>query len=45
MSESKRTVVSNIHNAGTPAAEAGAHVADIIDQMFKQKASGLDLKL
>lgn len=45
MSEAKRTVVSNIHNAGTPAAEAGAHVADIIDQMFKQKASGLDLKL
>ncbi len=45
MSESRRTVVSNIHNAGTPAAEAGAHIADIINEMLKQKASGLDLKL
>lgn len=45
MSESRRTVVSNIHNAGTPAAEAGAHLADIIAEMLKQKASGLDLKL
>lgn len=45
MPESRRTVVSNIHNAGTPAAEAGAHIADIVDIMFKEKASGVDLKL
>ena len=40
MSEARRTVVSNIHNAGTPAAEAGAHIADIVDIMLKEKASG-----
>lgn len=45
MSEARRTVVSNIHNAGTPAAEAGAHIADIVDIMLKEKASGTDLKL
>ena len=45
MSEARRTVVSNIHNAGTPAAEAGAHIADIVDVMLKEKASGTDLKL
>ncbi|WP_070000597.1 ethanolamine ammonia-lyase subunit EutC [Cellulosilyticum sp. I15G10I2] len=45
MSESGRTVVSNIHSGGTPAAEAGAHIADIIHEMIKQKASGLDLKI
>ncbi len=45
MSESARTVVSNIHAGGTPAAEAGAHIADIIHEMIKQRASGLDLKI
>ena len=45
MSEARRTVVSNIHNAGTPAAEAGAHIADIVEIMLKEKASGTDLKL
>ena len=30
VSESARTVVSNIHDGGTPAAEAGAHVAELI---------------
>ncbi|GAA0179856.1 ethanolamine ammonia-lyase subunit EutC [Clostridium sediminicola] len=45
MPEARRTVVSNIHKGGTPPVEAGAHIADIIIQMLKEKASGLDLKL
>ncbi|MGL5056398.1 MAG: ethanolamine ammonia-lyase subunit EutC [Fusobacteriaceae bacterium] len=43
--EAKRTVVSNIHEKGTPAIEAGAHVAHIIKKMLNAKASGQDLKL
>ncbi len=43
--EAKRTVVSNIHKNGTPAAEAGAHVAHIIKKILDAKASGIDLKL
>ena len=42
--ESKRTVVSNIHRQGTPAVEAGAHIADLIGRMLEQKASGIDLR-
>ena len=43
--EAKRTVISNIHKQGTPAAEAGAHIAEILKKMLEEKASGLDLKL
>lgn len=43
--EAKRTVVSNIHKNGTPPAEAGAHIADIIKKILDAKASGVDLKL
>ena len=43
ISESKRTVVSNIHRQGVPAIEAGAHIASLIDRILKQKASGIDL--
>lgn len=43
ISESKRTVVSNIHRQGVSAVEAGAHIASLIDKMLKQKASGIDL--
>lgn len=43
--EAKRTVVSNIHKHGTPAAEAGAHIADILKKILDAKASGVDLKL
>ena len=43
ISESKRTVVSNIHRQGVPAVEAGAHIASLIDRILKQKASGIDL--
>ena len=32
--ESKRTVVSNIHKNGTPASEAGAHIAHIIKKIL-----------
>ncbi|HWR60790.1 MAG TPA: ethanolamine ammonia-lyase subunit EutC [Clostridia bacterium] len=45
MPEARRTVVSNIHKGGTPAVEAGAHIADIIKLMLEKKTSGIDLKL
>lgn len=45
MPESRRTVVSNIHENGTPAVEAGAHIAEVIKAMLDQEASGLDLKI
>ena len=43
--ESLRTVISNIHKNGTPAVEAGAHIADIIKKIIDEKKSGVDLKL
>lgn len=43
--EAKRTVVSNIHKNGTPSAEAGAHIAEILKKILENKASGVDLKL
>jgi ethanolamine ammonia-lyase small subunit len=45
VSESSRTVVSNIHAQGTPAVEAGAHVADLIEKILKKKVSGVGLHL
>lgn len=42
--ESKRTVVSNIHRQGTPAVEAGAHIAELMHTMLQKKASGIDLR-
>lgn len=42
--EASRTVVSNIHRAGTPPVEAGAFIAELCQKMFQKKASGLDLK-
>ncbi len=45
VSESARTVVSNIHDQGTPAAEAGAFVAELIDTILKKKVSGVGLHL
>ena len=42
--ESKRTCVSNIQdNGGTPPAEAGAYVADLIARIVKEGKSGVDL--
>ena len=45
ISESSRTVVSNIHAQGTPAAEAGAYVAELIGTILKKKISGVGLHL
>ena len=45
VSESSRTVVSNIHAEGTPAVEAGAHIAELIDTILKKKVSGVGLHL
>jgi len=45
VSESSRTVVSNIHAQGTPAVEAGAYVAELIDTILKRKVSGVGLHL
>ena len=45
VSESSRTVVSNIHAQGTPAVEAGAHIGELIDTILKKKVSGVGLHL
>ena len=45
VSESSRTVVSNIHAQGTPAVEAGAHIAELIDTILKKQISGVGLHL
>ena len=43
--ESARTVVSNIHQGGTPAVEAGAHIAELIGTILEKKVSGVGLHL
>ena len=45
VSESSRTVVSNIHAQGTPAVEAGAYIAELIETILKKKVSGVGLRL
>ena len=45
VSESSRTVVSNIHAQGTPAVEAGAHIAGLIGTILKKQVSGVGLHL
>ena len=45
VSESSRTVVSNIHAQGTPAVEAGAHIADLIATILEKKVSGVGLHM
>ena len=45
VSESARTVVSNIHSQGTPAVEAGAFVAELIGKILDKKVSGVGLQL
>ena len=45
VSESARTVVSNIHSQGTPAVEAGAHIAGLIGTILKKQVSGVGLHL
>lgn len=44
LAEAKRTVISNIHEGGTTAVEAGAHIAELVKLMIEKKASGIDLK-
>lgn len=44
MPEANRSVISNIHKGGTPAVEAGAHIAELIKTMLDRKASGINLK-
>lgn len=44
MPEARRTVVSNIHKGGTAAVEAGAYISDIIETIYKAKASGVELR-
>lgn len=39
--ESDRTVISNIHHGGIPPVEAGAHLADVIEEILKYQASGV----
>ncbi len=41
--EAERTVISNIHKGGTPPAEAGAHMATVVKNIFKHKVSGVKL--
>lgn len=41
VSESSRTVVSNIHAQGTPAVEAGAYIAELIGKILEKKVSGV----
>jgi ethanolamine ammonia-lyase small subunit len=44
MVESERTVISNIHKGGTPAAEAGAHLATLLKRILDAKASGVNME-
>jgi ethanolamine ammonia-lyase small subunit len=39
--ESDRTVISNIHRGGTPPIEAGAYLADLLDEILRYQASGV----
>ena len=45
VSESSRTVVSNIHAQGIPAVEAGAHIAGLIETILRKQVSGVGLHL
>lgn len=44
MVESERTVISNIHKGGTPAVEAGAHLATLLKTILDAKASGVNME-
>lgn len=39
--ESDRTVISNIHRGGTPPIEAGAYLADLLEEILRVQASGV----
>lgn len=44
MPEARRTVVSNIHKDGISAAEAGAYLVELIEKIYREKASGVELR-
>lgn len=44
MPEARRTVVSNIHKDGINAVEAGAYMTELIEKIYQNKASGIELK-
>ncbi|PTX64653.1 ethanolamine ammonia-lyase light chain [Melghirimyces profundicolus] len=39
--EADRTVISNIHKGGTPPVEAGAYLADVLEEVLQLKVSGV----
>lgn len=41
---SDRTVVSNIHQRGTPAVEAGAYIVRLVKTILERKVSGVELQ-
>ena len=43
MPEANRTVVSNIHKNGLNAVEAGAYIVEVIEEILRQQASGVNL--
>lgn len=43
--ESKRTVVSNIHQNGIQPVEAGAYLVELLERILKEQKSGVDLQL
>ncbi len=45
VSESARTVVSNIHSQGTPAERAGEQIAALLETILKKQVSGVGLHL
>jgi len=45
MLESERNVISNIHAAGTPPLEAGAHIGAVLKSMLEQRTSGTRLAI
>ncbi|XVH31631.1 ethanolamine ammonia-lyase subunit EutC [Haloferacaceae archaeon DSL9] len=40
----KKSVISNIHGGGLPPVEAGAAIADLVEEMCEKRKSGLDLR-
>ena len=38
-------MVSNIHAQGTPAVEAGAHIAGLIETILRKQVSGVGLHM
>ncbi|MBQ1528888.1 MAG: ethanolamine ammonia-lyase subunit EutC, partial [Clostridia bacterium] len=43
--ESKRTVVSNIHQHGIQPVEAGAYLVELLERILNEQKSGVDLQL